>query len=132
MELSQVTQNAIDDLCQWWLEVQEDEMDSPQWHDVCVLFAGAHCDELITVLCQHPDAMTRAAAAAALGALEYPAAFFPLMAARGDDDSMVRVFADGSCSELDRWYGIYDMWDFLFLAAQVYRQCETPRQLRLF
>lgn len=133
LELSPVTQDALDDLCQWWLEVQEDEMFSPEWHDVGVIFNGVDYDELIPVLRSHPEAMTRAAAAAALGALEYEAGFFPLMDARGDTDDMVRVFAASSCGQIDDWYGLYDVWDFLLLACEVYQtQCEVPRQLTLF
>lgn len=126
------TQDMLDELVGWWEEARDDDMPSPDQVEVYTLFEGADASILRHTLLHAEGAMYRAAAAAALGALQVFDALPELVQARYDPDEDVRSFARWAACWIDEWAGCYDLWDFLLAAARLEAQTGTLRQLRMF
>jgi HEAT repeat protein len=126
------TQDMLDELVAWWEVARDDDIPSPDHVEIYRLFEGADPDILRHTLRDAVDPMYRAAAAAALGALQITEALPDLVQARYDPDEDVRNFAHWAVYMLDDWAGCYDLWDFLIQAARLEMAIGKPRQLRMF
>ncbi len=124
------TQDMLDELVDWWEVAMDDDMPSPDHVEIYQIFEGADADVLRHTLTTSDKPMYRAAAAAALGALQVINALPDLVQARYDQNEDVRNFAKWAVCWIDAWGGCYDLWDFLFAAARL--AMTMPRQLRMF